>query len=163
MNYMKTLLLLSLCLFCVPSTLLAVEKEKTTSPAYQKFNNPTCPIMDSKINGKNFVIHNGVRYELCCKGCEKAFPKNPDKFLAKLPNNGKIVEGTNTKCPVMGGAVNKKVFTVYNGTKIYLCCPGCDKTFDKDPEKYLAKIKPSADSGEGKSAKTPKEPVKSSK
>jgi len=139
---MKTMFSLALCLLFVPAVLLAAEKEKPAKPTYQKFNNPICPVMNRKITGKNFVVHNGVRYELCCKSCEKAFPKNPDKYLAKLPNNGKIVEGKNTTCPVMGGAVNTTIYTVYNGTKIYFCCPGCDKTFTADPVKYMKKIKP---------------------
>lgn len=159
---MKTIILIILCALMTPYVSVASAKEEVAKPAYQKFNNPTCPVMGSKINGKNFVVHNGVRYELCCKGCEKAFLKKPDKFLSKLPNKGKIVDGTNTTCPVMGGAVNKKVYTVYNGTKIYFCCPGCDKPFEKNPDKYLAKIKASADSGSGKPAKTQEKPVKNS-
>ena len=85
--------------------------------------------------------YKNIRYELCCGGCEKAFPKNPDKYLSKLPNNGKIVVLDNTVCPVMGGKVNKKIYAVHNGTKVYFCCPGCISTFEKDPEKYLKKLR----------------------
>jgi YHS domain-containing protein len=42
-----------------------------------------------------------------------------------------------TTCPVMGGAIDKKVYTDYKGKRIYFCCPGCIATFKKDPEKYL--------------------------
>jgi YHS domain-containing protein len=128
----------------IPLFLTAADEEKKKEPAYQRFNNTICPVMNTRGNGKNHIVHNGIRYELCCKGCEKAFAKKPDTFLAKLPNKGKIVEGTNTTCPVMGGKVNKKVFTVHNGKKVYFCCPGCDKTFEKDPEKYKAKLKANA-------------------
>ena len=27
----------------------------------------------------------------------------------------------------------------YNGTTYYFCSPGCKRSFDKDPEKYLGK------------------------
>ncbi len=43
-------------------------------------------------------------------------------------------------CPVMGGAINKDVFTMYKGKKVYFCCPGCKPEFEKNPEKYLAKL-----------------------
>ena len=45
-----------------------------------------------------------------------------------------------TTCPVMGGAINKDIFTEYKGKKVYFCCPGCQPEFDKDPEKYIAKL-----------------------
>ena len=43
-------------------------------------------------------------------------------------------------CPVMGNPIDPEVFVDYKGRRIYFCCPGCDKTFQKDPEKYLAKV-----------------------
>ena len=45
-----------------------------------------------------------------------------------------------TTCPVMGGAINKDIFTEYKGKKVYFCCPDCQPEFDKDPEKYIAKL-----------------------
>ena len=43
-------------------------------------------------------------------------------------------------CPVMGGAINKKLYTEYKGKKVYFCCAGCKEQFEKEPEKYLAKL-----------------------
>lgn len=43
-------------------------------------------------------------------------------------------------CPVMGGKINKAVFTEYKGKKVYFCCPGCDKKFDADPAMYISKL-----------------------
>jgi YHS domain-containing protein len=45
-----------------------------------------------------------------------------------------------TKCPVLGGDINKQVYADYKGKRIYFCCAGCDKEFAKDPEKYLKKM-----------------------
>ena len=45
-----------------------------------------------------------------------------------------------TTCPVMGGAINKNIFTEYKGKKVYFCCAGCEQQFKKDPEKYAAKL-----------------------
>jgi len=43
-------------------------------------------------------------------------------------------------CPIMGGKINKSVFTKYKGKKVYFCCAGCKPTFEKNPEKYIAKL-----------------------
>ncbi|MCE5187364.1 MAG: YHS domain-containing protein [Planctomycetaceae bacterium] len=49
-------------------------------------------------------------------------------------------ETEQTACPVMGGAINKEIFTEYQGKKVYFCCPACKPEFEKDPEKYLSKL-----------------------
>jgi YHS domain-containing protein len=46
-----------------------------------------------------------------------------------------------TKCPVLGGNIDKQVFADYQGQRIYFCCRGCDAQFKKNPEKYLQKLK----------------------
>ena len=45
-----------------------------------------------------------------------------------------------TTCPIMGGAINKAIFVEYKGKKVYFCCKGCEVEFNKDPEKYVAKL-----------------------
>jgi YHS domain-containing protein len=44
-------------------------------------------------------------------------------------------------CPVMGGKINKDIYLDYQGLRIYFCCPACKELFQKDPEKYLQKMK----------------------
>ena len=47
-------------------------------------------------------------------------------------------------CPVSGdklGEMGKPVAFVYQGQEVKLCCPDCRKDFDKDPAKYLSKIR----------------------
>ena len=46
-----------------------------------------------------------------------------------------------TRCPVMGGDINREVYTDYNGMRIYFCCPGCDGEVKADPEKYLQQMR----------------------
>jgi YHS domain-containing protein len=46
-----------------------------------------------------------------------------------------------TTCPVLGGNIDKNVYADYKGKRVYFCCPGCDKEFEKNPEKYLQKLK----------------------
>ncbi len=45
-----------------------------------------------------------------------------------------------TTCPVMGGAINKDIYTDYQGKRIYFCCTACVPEFKQDPAKYLKKL-----------------------
>jgi YHS domain-containing protein len=45
-----------------------------------------------------------------------------------------------THCPVMGGEINKDIYTDHNGMRIYFCCAGCDGEFKANPEKYLKQM-----------------------
>ena len=47
-------------------------------------------------------------------------------------------------CPVSGeklGEMGKPVVFTYKDQEVKLCCKSCKKDFDKDPEKYMAKIR----------------------
>lgn len=46
-----------------------------------------------------------------------------------------------TKCPVLGGNVDKSIYADYKGYRYYFCCKGCDEEFKKNPEKYIEKMK----------------------
>ena len=43
-------------------------------------------------------------------------------------------------CPIMGGKINKEVFTDHAGKRVYFCCAGCIDSFKKDPEKHIKKM-----------------------
>jgi YHS domain-containing protein len=45
-----------------------------------------------------------------------------------------------TKCPVMGYTINKKIYADYQGKRVYFCCGSCISEFKKDPEKYIKKL-----------------------
>jgi YHS domain-containing protein len=46
-----------------------------------------------------------------------------------------------TKCPVLGGNIDKNIYADYKGHRYYFCCKGCDAEFKKNPEKYIEKMK----------------------
>lgn len=48
----------------------------------------------------------------------------------------KSVAGQKT-CPIMGGAINKSLYTDVKGKRIYVCCAGCTGIIEKDPDKYI--------------------------
>jgi len=49
-------------------------------------------------------------------------------------------ENPQVNCPVMGGKIDKNVYTDYQGKRIYFCCSGCVDDFKKNPEKYLKQM-----------------------
>lgn len=53
------------------------------------------------------------------------------------PAEPEIIDLKNEKCPVMGGTAQENVYLDYEGVRVHFCCPGCDKTFQSDPAKYL--------------------------
>ena len=59
---------------------------------------------------------------------------------AKTPTPDKL-----TTCPVSGdkldGDMGKPFVFTYKDQEVKLCCKSCKKDFDKDPEKYMSKIR----------------------
>jgi YHS domain-containing protein len=58
------------------------------------------------------------------------------------PTDKELIEQQKT-CPVSDqplGSMGKPVKVVYKGRTVFLCCHGCKKTFQADPEKYLKKL-----------------------
>jgi YHS domain-containing protein len=105
----------------------------------------TCPVMGGKIDKKVFADYDGKRVYFCCPGCIETFKKDPAKYLKVLADRGESVAvlkqlKPQATCPVMGGKIDKKVFTDYDGKRVYFCCPGCIEPFKKNPEKYLKKM-----------------------
>jgi YHS domain-containing protein len=45
-----------------------------------------------------------------------------------------------TVCPVTGDKIDKNMFVEYKGKKVYFCCAACKSVFNKNPEKYIAKL-----------------------
>ena len=68
----------------------------------------------------------------CKKKSEPAAPAETEQVISEAIEQ--------TTCPVMGGAINKSIFTEYNGKKVYFCCPGCKEKFEKEPDKYISKL-----------------------
>jgi YHS domain-containing protein len=48
-----------------------------------------------------------------------------------------------TVCPIQGGAIDRSIYTDYKGYRIYFCCGGCPEEFNKNPEKYMKKMRES--------------------
>lgn len=51
-----------------------------------------------------------------------------------------VAEPEQKICPVMGNAIDKQCSITYKGKTVYFCCPMCKPEFEKNPEKYVAKL-----------------------
>lgn len=98
-----------------------------------------CLVMGGAINKKYSYKYKDKQYYFCCKSCVKSFKKDPKKYLKKAETNN--ISNTPQTCLVMGGKINKKYSSEYNGKTYYFCCPSCIETFNENPEKYIKKLK----------------------
>ncbi len=62
----------------------AVTAEETVEEGIVDVGNKMCPIMGGPVNGKDFVIFEGKKYNLCCPGCKAAFLADPAAAIAKM-------------------------------------------------------------------------------
>jgi len=69
-------------------------------------------------------------------GCKK----KSAPAAAPATNKAASMDIMQKTCPVEGNPINKDVFVEYKGKKVYFCCADCKAAFDKDPEKYVAKL-----------------------
>jgi len=65
---------------------------KVVAPAAATKAQATCPVMGGPINKANFVDVKGYRVYTCCRGCDAAISKEPDKYLKILADRGETVE-----------------------------------------------------------------------
>jgi YHS domain-containing protein len=103
-----------------------------------------CPVMGGDINKEVYADYQGSRVYFCCPGCKEPFLAKPDSFLTKMKEGGVVLEKTpnqQTHCPVMGGEINREVFTDHNGKRIFFCCKDCQGKFKAAPESFLKKLK----------------------
>ena len=62
-------------------TTATAEQTATATTAEQT----TCPVMGGAIDKSIFIEYKGKKVYFCCPGCEEQFKKEPEKYIAKLP------------------------------------------------------------------------------
>ena len=103
----------------------------------------SCPVSGKAINKSVFVDHQGQRIYFCCADCPAAFKADPEKSYAQFQEDGIELENIQTTCPVSGeklGEHGEATSVSYKGRTVKFCCAACEKSFAKDPEKYLAML-----------------------
>ncbi|HOB73383.1 MAG TPA: YHS domain-containing protein [Phycisphaerae bacterium] len=78
----------------------------------------------------------GLLLSLITTGCER----KESPTTAPATQAAAVDTGGQTLCPVGGDKIDPAVFIEYKGKKVYFCCEGCDKIFEKNPEKYVKKL-----------------------
>jgi hypothetical protein len=66
--------------------------------------------------------------------------------LAELGPEDRAAAEKQRICPVSGGllgSMGKPYKITVKGETVFLCCSGCEEEIQKDPDKYLAKLKTS--------------------
>jgi hypothetical protein len=141
---MKNIILVIAVAALVSTPIWANEVAPTATPAAIQ-HQTVCPVMGGKINKQQFVDVAGKRIYVCCMGCIGKIKADPDTYIKKIEAAGETVATLQTKCPVMGGKVNKSLYVDDAGQRMYVCCKGCIGPVKKDFAKYAKKL---ADTGE---------------
>ena len=156
MNKTRKLFFLALMgmLFTLPQLSRAEEAKKSEPAAKIPYTLDYCVVTGEKLGGDmgDPVSYNykGREIKFCCKGCISTFEKDPAKYVKKI-DEALITKQKGSyplqTCVVTGeklGDMGKPVDYLYQNQLVRFCCKGCIATFDKDPEKYLAKLKPAS-------------------
>jgi len=117
-----------------------------------------CPVMKNEVKDIEKAPkfeYEGKTYYFCCPGCVDKFKADPEKYIGdnqEHPEHAAHMEHSghdhgetakNNVCPVMGNEIkdhSKAPKIEYEGKTYYFCCAGCVDEFNKDPEKYIAKL-----------------------
>ena len=115
-----------------------------------------CPVTGAKIaelDNPIAVEFDGFRFWVATNDAVlKAKEKPADAFKA-LAKNGDAAEPISQACPVMGHAIDKKLFVYRDGKRIYMCCMGCRKKIENNWDAMLKKLAQQAKDGDPKDLK----------
>lgn len=62
-----------------------VDTEGAIAAVDEQVEQKICPVMEGAINKEIYTEYKGQKIYFCCKGCAEIFHKDPEKYLAKLP------------------------------------------------------------------------------
>lgn len=101
-----------------------------------------CPVTGEAVPAKPaaLVDFNGVRYGMCCGGCDSGMKENPAKVLADPKLKGKLV-GFSLFDPITGLRIEPKKaasFADYKGVRYYFAVASEKASFTAAPKKFTA-------------------------
>jgi YHS domain-containing protein len=118
-----------------------------------------CPVTGKPMSKDHTAEVGTTKVSFCCEKCEGKYAKaSDDEKLKILFAKADFDKGftRQTTCPVSGKPIKPEHSVEYKGKKVYFCCPNCPAAFEKDPEKFVAKL-PQFAKSEGKKPKSKKE------
>jgi len=120
----------------------ATKAQQVTGPVV-----PVCPMTgEASTDAGKSVDYNGVRYTMCCGGCDAPFKKDPAAALKSDKLKGKVV-GVSLFDPVSGARIeakDAKSSVDFAGTRYFFSSVDERKEFDADPKKFTATPKQDA-------------------
>lgn len=128
-------------LFTIAAAVAAVVTTAGAAPADksppQAVPQSTCPVTGKPIDKGVSTMYQGQKVYFCCPKCVATFEKDAETYLAKLGEQGQIVESQQKFCPVSGDAIDRRVSVDYKGRRVFFCCRMCIADFQADPAKFL--------------------------
>ncbi len=115
-----------------------------------------CPVSGQPLGSMGKPIAMSIRGQtiyVCCEGCIAKVNANPEKYLPPQPLRLTAAPATAADagaikrqelCPVMDeplGEMGVPLRVTGLGQDVFLCCKGCLKLLEKEPEKYLKKLR----------------------
>ncbi len=136
--------MLSLLLTVAMTVVTPVEDKVPYSETYPL---DVCAVAGKKLGsmGKPIdFVHEGRQVRFCCRGCVPKFKANPEQYLAEVDK--KIVEAQKKSYPIDYCVLSNEKLdesakdVVYNNRLIRLCCGGCVRKLNKDPQSIVKKL-----------------------
>ncbi len=102
--------------------------------------NKTCPVSGKAIDAAQ-TSEVSVTVGFCCGNCQGKFEGDAAlKDAAVKKYAGSKDSPANSKCDISGKDINKEK-TAKASLTVAFCCEKCKGNFDKDPKKYIDKVK----------------------
>ena len=73
-------------------------------------------------------------------GCSSNAPEPKREAVGMAAPTQIVRSAEQTTCPVMGGKIDRNIYTQYKGQRVYFCCAGCEEKFLESPETYVSKL-----------------------
>lgn len=110
---------------------------------------PNCPVGGEKLGSMGDpIVHmrEGREFRFCCEKCVGKFEADSATYIAKIDKEIADAQRASyplTTCPVGGdelGAMGEPVEMIVGNRLVRLCCKGCVKGVNKDPDAVIAKL-----------------------
>lgn len=117
------------------------DKAKATDAPKELKHQTLCPVMGGAIDSSAYTDIQGQRVYHCCPMCTAKLKADPDKYFKQAAADGILFENVQTSCPISGKELTeKKIYTDFEGRRVFFCSEECQTTFAKDPAMYLKKL-----------------------
>jgi YHS domain-containing protein len=140
------------CPICTADLVKVAEPMRGAGAAGDPYPLASCPVSGQPLGSRGAPIVmsiGGREVRFCCAGCIAPFKKDPAAHWKKV--DGAIVEQQKESYPIDVCVVSKEklgdapdagapVDHVYRNRLVRFCCTSCVKSFEKEPDAFLARL-----------------------